>query len=94
MKAFTDEQDKPSLARVLFTFTLFVTLTLIVADALFDSFVVPAAGYTLLGTITIGLLGWAGGPRIMQYVGPQIGALAKGLASIPDRKRTDDGSEE
>jgi len=88
--AFTDEQEKPSLARVLFTFTLLVTLVLIVADALSATFIVPAAGYTLLGTLTIGLLSWAGGPRIAQYLGPQLGGIAKGLASIPDRLRRTD----
>lgn len=35
---------------------------------------------SLLGSVLIGFMAWAGGPRAMQYLGPQIGAVAQGIA--------------
>jgi len=35
---------------------------------------------SLLGSVLIGFMAWAGGPRMAQYLGPQIGAVAQGIA--------------
>ena len=36
---------------------------------------------SLLGSVCIGFMAWAGGPRAMQYLGPTIGNVAQGIAS-------------
>lgn len=42
----------------------------------------PDAGVlSLCGSALLGFMAWAGGPRAMQYLGPQIGAVAQGIAS-------------
>ena len=52
---------------------------------------VPNAAYALLGTIFTGLLAWAAGPRIAQYLLPQIGAVAQGIgASLKKEPRRPD----
>ena len=83
-----DEKGKPSAARVLLVAKLVFTAIIIVADSMLWA-TVPNAAYALLGTIFTGLLAWTAGPRIAQYFGPQIGAIASGIgASLirePDR---------
>ena len=76
----SDESGKPSAARILLCVCLAFTAVIITADALLWA-TVPNAAYALLGTIFTGLLAWTTGPRIAQYLGPQIVALAKGIAS-------------
>ena len=58
-------------------------------DALFWG-EVPNAAYALLGTIFTGLLAWTSGPRIAQYLGPQIGAVAKGIGDAVKQPRRPD----
>jgi hypothetical protein len=62
---------------------------IIVIDALFWG-EVPNAAYALLGTIFTGLLAWTAGPRIAQYLGPQIGAVAKGIGDAVKQPRRPD----
>ena len=51
---------------------------------------VPEIAYTLLGSLNVGLLAWAGGPRVAQYLAPQIGAVASGIAqAVKSPKRPD-----
>lgn len=89
-----DEQGAWSTARCAFWLTLLVTLALVVATAFGWAALSPAA-YSLLGIMFMALAGWAAGPRVMQYLGPQIGAVvqslsrAKGDARWPN-VRTDD----
>ena len=82
----TDERGNLSAARVFLGTTLLFTGVIIVLDSpVWD---VPGAAYTLLGSLGVGLLAWAGGPRVAQYVAPQIGAVASGIAkSIKEPKR-------
>ena len=68
-----DEKGKLSAARVLLVATLAFTAVIIVIDSLLWA-TVPNAAYALLGTIFTGLLAWTAGPRIAQYILPQIGA--------------------
>tara|TARA_R110000824_G_scaffold216271_1_gene402883 strand:+ start:5052 stop:5369 length:318 start_codon:yes stop_codon:yes gene_type:complete len=80
-----DEKGNPSAARVLLTATLAFTAAIIVADSLLWA-EVPNAAYALLGTIFSGLLMWTAGPRIAQYLGPQIGAVASGIGASLTRE--------
>lgn len=42
---------------------------------------VPNTVYGVLGTMFLAFASWAAGPRIAQYLGPQIGAVAQGLGA-------------
>ena len=84
----SDESGKPSAARILLCVCLAFTAVIITADALLWA-TVPHAAYSLLTTVEIGLLSWAAGPRIAQYLLPGIGQVTAGVASalIPNPKR-------
>jgi hypothetical protein len=41
----------------------------------------PNAVYSLEATMFMAFASWAAGPRIAQYIGPQIGQAAQGVAS-------------
>lgn len=86
-----DEKGKPSSARFAFWLTLLVTLTLIVLDAIRVDVTVPVAAYSLLASLLVALAAWAGGPRIAQYLGPQIGKVAAGVAQAIERPTYRDG---
>mgnify|MGYP003654729767 CR=1 FL=1 len=81
----SDEKGKLSAARVLLVLSLAFTGTVILLDIMFDA-IVPNAAYALLGTIFSGLLIWSSGPRIAQYLGPQVGAIASGIGSALTRE--------
>ena len=74
----TDERGTLSAARTFLFGSLIFTGTIIVLDSLILA--VPEIAYTLLGSLNIGLLSWAGGPRVAAYLAPQIGAVASGIA--------------
>lgn len=74
----SDERGSLSAARSFLLGALVFTGALIVLDStIWD---VPEVVYTLLGSIGMGLLAWAGGPRAMQYLGPQISGVTAGIA--------------
>lgn len=81
----SDERGNLSAARVLLTASLAFTAAIIVADSLLWA-EVPNAAYALMGTILTGLLGWSAGPRIAQYILPQIGAIASGIGASLTRE--------
>ena len=85
LELLADEKGKLSAARVLLVATLAFTAVIIVADSLLWA-TVPNAAYALLGTIFTGLLAWTAGPRIAQYLLPQIGALTSGIAAALTRE--------
>ena len=95
LQILADEKGNLSAARVLLVAALAFTAAIIVADSLLWADV-PNAAYALLGTIFTGLLMWTAGPRIAQYLGPQIGAVASGIgASLtkePRRPKTLDNA--
>ena len=74
-----DENGKPSAARMLLVACLVFTGALIVFDTVLWGDV-SSDIYSLLGIIFIGLLSWAGAPRIAQHLLPQIGAVASGIS--------------
>ena len=79
-QTLTDEKGKLSAARVLLLLHEVFTGLLIVFDVvLWGS--VSSDVYSLLGVIFTGLLAWSSGPRIAQYLLPQIGAVAQGISS-------------
>jgi hypothetical protein len=80
-----DEKGTLSAARVLLSASLAFTAAIIVFDSLLWA-TVPNAAYALLGTIFTGLLAWTAGPRIAQYILPQIGAIASGIGASITRE--------
>ena len=62
----TDERGNLSAARVLLTASMVFIAVIIVLDSTFWD--VPEPAYVLLGSWGIGLLAWAGGPRVAQYL--------------------------
>ena len=97
-----DEQGSLSAARVFLAASLIFTGIIIVLDA--TIWYVPEPAYSLLGGLTVGLVAWAGGPRVAQYLAPQIGSVAAGIAKAvkgpqrpklldnsPDFKENDEG---
>jgi hypothetical protein len=74
----TDERGTLSAARTFLFGSLVFTGTIIVLDSIILA--VPEIAYPLLGSLNVGLLAWAGGPRVAQYLAPQIGAAAAGIA--------------
>ena len=75
---FRDERGTPSAARVFLSITMVFTGTIIVLDSIVWD--VPEPAYALLGSLGVGLLAWTAGPRMAAYIGPQIGAVASGIA--------------
>ena len=81
-----DERGSFSAARTFLFGSLVFTGTIIVLDSLMLG--VPEIAYTLLGSLNVGLVAWAGGPRVAQYLAPQVGAVASGIArAVKDPKR-------
>jgi len=74
----TDERGSLSAARVLLSLSLLFIAVIIIRDSTILD--VPEPAYVLLGSVGMGLLAWAAGPRIAQYVGPQIAGVASGIA--------------
>ena len=79
MSLLRDEQGSLSTARCAFWITLLVALALAVLDATGATNTRPE-GYTMLGTVVLALAAWAGGPRIGQYLAPQIGKAGQAIA--------------
>ena len=90
LQILSDERGKPSAARVLLVGEMLYTGILILFDIVLWGDVSNAV-YALLGTVFTGLLAWSAGPRIAQYLLPQIGAVAQGIgASIVKHPRQPD----
>ena len=73
-----DERGSLSAARVFLAISLVFTGVIIVLDSIVWE--VPESVYSLLGGLAIGLVAWAGGPRVAQYLGPQVAGVASGIA--------------
>ena len=73
-----DERGTVSAARTFLLGVLLFTGTIIVLDSIILA--VPEIAYPLLGSLNVGLLAWAGGPRVAAYLAPQIGSVAAGIA--------------
>jgi len=78
LEILKDERGSLSSARTFLLASLIFSGVLIILDStIWD---VPEVVYTLLGSLDIGLLAWAGGPRVAQYLGPQVAGVASGIA--------------
>ncbi|MEA3244798.1 MAG: hypothetical protein U9Q74_01450 [Gemmatimonadota bacterium] len=80
-----DEKGKLSVARCGLWLTIGVALVVMAVDVhLVVSGAearVPNTVYALLGTMFTAFAAWAGGPRIAQYLAPQVGQVASGIAA-------------
>jgi hypothetical protein len=76
MTVLRDEQGSWSSARIGLWSVLVFTAWYIISHDKPDTGVL-----SLLGSALLGFMGWAGGPRVAQYLLPQIGAAAQGIAS-------------
>jgi len=79
-----DERGGLSAAR-----SFFVAWSLIVVYAGFWR--EPYEGFwPVAGSVLLGLLAWAAGPRMASYLAPQIGEVARGIADSIGKKRNKD----
>lgn len=80
-----DEKHKLSAARVGLWITVGLALATVGVDIHLTMIAalahIPNTVYALEGTMFTAFAAWAGGPRIAQYLGPQIGAVATGIAA-------------
>lgn len=84
-----DENDGVSSARVGFWIWTVFTIALI-AGVVTGTVADPGnAVWSLVGGVFLALIGWAGGPRMMQHLAPQIGNLARAIgdARVSERRR-------
>lgn len=87
MSLLRDEKHKLSTARCAFWLTLLVALALIALDA-FGVTAVPQPAYAFLTAVVIGLMSWAGGGRVAQYLAPQLSAAASAIAGALSHGKT------
>tara|TARA_R110002020_G_scaffold222081_2_gene430544 strand:- start:1017 stop:1331 length:315 start_codon:yes stop_codon:yes gene_type:complete len=85
---FKDERGTPSAARVFLATTMIFTAFIIIIDSIVWD--VPEPAYALLGSLGVGLLAWTAGPRMAAYIGPQVGAVASGIAQAVKGTRRPD----
>jgi hypothetical protein len=80
-----DEKGKLSASRVGLWLTVLLALTTVAVDIALTVHAVkaqiPNTVYSLEGTMFIAFASWAGGPRVAQYLGPQLGQVATGIAA-------------
>lgn len=87
----TDERAKLSAARTGLWITVAMALVTVGLDLymtwLGGKATIPNTVYSLEATMFMAFASWAGGPRIAQYLGPQIGSAATGIAAAIRDKR-------
>jgi CHASE2 domain-containing sensor protein len=79
-----DEQGNRSMARVSLVWALLFAAAMMVTDAVLTwqhKPNLPNALYTLLSSVVLALIGWAAGPRVFQYLGPQLSGAGSAIAS-------------
>lgn len=87
---FRDERGSKSLARHALVFVLLLIAGLAIYEAYDPTHAVNNTVWATLSAIAMGLIAWAGGPRIAQYLAPQIGAVASGASTALRRAITRD----
>ena len=80
-KLLQDERGATSTARVLLFATIIFVLVLVGFDSTTQAVAVSTDAYTTLGGMVAFLSIWAGGPRAMEYIGPQIGTIFSRLGT-------------
>lgn len=89
MTMLRDETGSVSSARIGFWVWTVFTIALILG-VVTDVWKDPGAGvWSLVGGVFLALIGWAGGPRMMAHLAPQIGAFGKAIgdAKIAERRK-------
>ncbi len=84
-----DEQQNLSSARCALWGTLVFTLFMVLLDTV-GVVTMSQAAYTLLGGFVMAFAAWSGGPRAMQYLGPQAAKFANALSRSSTDKREPD----
>ncbi len=79
MTLLRDERGDLSTARCAFWLLLVWSLVLVTLTGL-GVMSLSSAAYTFLGTAIVAVVSWAAGPRVAQYLGPQLGAVAQALS--------------
>ena len=90
-----DEQGKPSSARVFLLWGVTLTTVVVLAVVIFER-QPDNALWAVLSTWLVAGASWAGGPRLAQYLAPQLGAAAQAAASAARSaiaKRREQGKE-
>lgn len=82
----TDEQGKFSTARVALWVVLFVSMRVVWADTFGDG-ELSALTASLLTTLLVSLIAWAGGNRMASYLLPQLGSVVSSIASAVGHSR-------
>lgn len=93
MSLLHDERGQWSSARCAFWAILFFTVVVITGDVFFARDVENAV-YAILTTCFMATASWAAGPRIAQYLAPQIAAATKAVGEALKRRDPKDGIEE
>lgn len=89
-----DEQGGLSMSRTLLLCQL-VYVDILAALGAVGAVVLSGQWWTFQGTLVIGLVAWAAGPRGLQYLGPQLGNIGRAIASAPGRLTgTDDAKKD
>lgn len=86
MSLLRDEQHGVSTARVGFWAWSVFTMSIVASVVWFDAKEPSQAVWTLIGGIIMALITWAAGPRIAQYIGPQIGNVARAISTARDKR--------
>lgn len=89
MSLVRDEQNGVSTARVGFWVWTVFTIALIAAVVTGRATDPGQAVWTLVGGVYMGLITWAAGPRMAQYLAPAIGSVARsiGAARVVERRK-------
>jgi hypothetical protein len=94
MTLFRDEQRKFSLARTLTALWSALCMAVVIYELTSKThYSVNNVTWAFLSTIELALIAWAGGPRIAQYIAPQIGtAIGSISAAIRSKAAGDETS--
>lgn len=84
MKWLTGQDGLLSIARLGLALTVLVALVLVVGEAA-GALHPSAAAYSLLATLALAFVGWVAGPRIAQYLLPQLGGVVGALSQARTR---------
>lgn len=86
MSLILDEKGKVSSARSALWLVLVWSVVLITCES-FGWFSVTLSGgaYGFIGAALVGLIAWAGGARVAQYIGGSLGSVASALGRAGGR---------
>ena len=79
-----DEQGHRSMARLALVAELIYVWLLGLLD-ISPRIEVPGPVWVLHGSLILALVAWAGGPRALQYLGPQVGKVSAAIATTVKR---------